>query len=384
MGEGQIAGILQRLKGGLRTVAGVPPAVQGDVATLHEHLGTAAVEAVVYRGGSLFNGGGHGDGLKGGSGLIAVGDHPVAPLGKPCRHQRLLIGIDRLVIGFAALLQGGVGALQPVQLLLYRRVADLQVVVGVVAAQGGHGQHFSGFHVHNEAKGAVLHVIFFNGGLHIFLQIVLQGGVQRQHHAVAIGSLVVFFKRIGHLRLIVALGGDDLSGGSLQGVVVVGFNALRTHVAGVGKADDLGRQAGIGIGPLGIRLHVDANDAVFHNEVPDFGGHFVWLLGGQHFVAHGDIRRLLPDPGRVQALGHQVQIHFVIVKLLGIQKYVFHAGGYRHDIHVPVINIAPGGGDGGGTGLIVQRFFRIFVVAEDHQIGEHPHHRQKCDNAAQD
>ena len=45
---------------------------------------------------------------------------------------------------------------------------------------------------------------------------------------------------------------------------------------------------------------VDADDVVFYNEIPDLGGHFVRLLGGQHLIAHGDIRRLLLNPGRVQ------------------------------------------------------------------------------------
>ena len=183
---------------------------------------------------------------------------------------------------------------------MHRRVSDLQIVVGIIAAQSSHPQNFPGFDIHDEAKRPILHIIFLNGSLHILLQVVLHRGVQGQHHAVAIGGFVVFFKGIGHLRLIIALGSDDLSGSSLKSVVVIGLNPLCTHVAGVGKANHLGSQAGIGVGPFGIRLQVDADDVVFYNEIPDLGGHFVRLLGGQHLIAHGDIRRLLLNPGRVQ------------------------------------------------------------------------------------
>ena len=235
-----------------------------------------------------------------------------------------------------------------------------------------------------------MHVVFLHGVFHIFLQIVLDRGVYGQNHAVAVGGLIVLLKGIGHLRLIVALGGDDLTGRALQHAVVIGLDALGSHVAGVGEADDLGRQGRVGIRPLGIRLHVNPNDIVFHNEIPDLRRDLVRLLGGQHFIAHVDICGLLPNPRRVQVqdpaqrLRHQIQVHLVVMQLLRIQKYIFHAGGHGHNVHVPVVNIAPGGGDGGGSGLVVQRFFRILVVAEYHQIGEHSHHRQKCDNAAQD
>ena len=134
---------------------------------------------------------------------------------------------------------------------------------------------------------------------------------------------------------------------------------------------------------------MDADDVIPVDKAANLVRHIGRLLQGDHLVAHGDVRRLLLDPVRVpiqertQKIGHQVHIHLIVVKLLGVQKHVFHAGGGRHDIHVPVIDGPPGGRNIGAPGLVVQGKLGVLIVTKNHQIGQHGHHRQKCHYAAQ-
>ena len=139
--------------------------------TARNLLGTGAVEGGVQVDGSAVQSRRHGQHLEGGAGLIAVGEHPVAPLLQPGGGQSLLI------------------VLRPPQALNLRRrlgVCQLQIPVGVVASQGGHGKNFPGFAVHHQAKGSVLHIVPSNRRLHLLFQALLHRSVQGQNHGISL------------------------------------------------------------------------------------------------------------------------------------------------------------------------------------------------------
>ena len=228
----------------------------------------------------------HGQHLEGGAGLIAVGEHPVAPLLQPGGGQRLLI------------------VLRPPQALNLRRdlgVCQLQIPVGVVASQGGHGENLPGFAVHHQAKGTVLYIVAGNRRLHLLFQALLYRSVQGQDYGISLPGGKIVFVGIGHIHFVVALGGDHPAGFPGQKAVVGRLHPLAAVVGGVGEADDLGGQAFVGVHPLRGRFQVDARNVLPVDVIPDFpGGGFV-DSGSHLLVALAGVGGLLGNPGRVFA-----------------------------------------------------------------------------------
>ena len=191
------------------------------------------------------------------------------------------------------------------QLLRFRHrigVRQVQVVVWIIAAQGSHGQDLPGIHIHHQSEGPILHIITGDGCLHLVFQAGLHRGVQRQDQTVPFLGRYIFFIRKGHIHFVIALGGDNFPGGTFQKTVIGRLHPFRAGVGGIGKTNDLGRQAAIGVVPLGVGLQMDTGDTVFIDIGADPGGSFFADPGRHLFVAHFDVRRLLFNP-----LGIQIQ-----------------------------------------------------------------------------
>ncbi len=291
----------------------VLPAVQG-LGTAGNIFRAAAEVGAVCGGGSFLHRRRHGDDFKGGTRLVAVGDAAVSPLLQPRFHGSVVVTADGVVVSLGAFRFQHIRFFQLVELPQGNGVCDFQIIVGVIVAKGRHTQNFPGIHVHDNPKRPAGHVVSLNGGLQILFQIILHRGVQGQNHAVALCGFVVFFIGIGHLGLIVALGGNDLARRAFQIAVIECFNALRAGVAGVGKANDLTGQGAVGIVPLGVWLQMNAFNVILFNKRPHLIGFLRATLGGNELIAHFNIRRLLFDVVRIhiqnvgQGCGNQINV----------------------------------------------------------------------------
>ena len=204
------------------------------------------------------------------------------------------------------------------------RVGYLQIIIGVVAAQRGHGEDFPGLAVHHQPEGPILHVIAPDGSLHLLFQAGLHRGVQCQNHAVALlGGHVVFIGK-GHIHLIIALGGDDPPGPAGEVAVIGRLHPLTAVAGGIGEADDLGRQAAAGIHPPGGRLQMDAGNVLRIDVVPDFGSGFLADKGTHLLIALPGVSGLFRDPRRVffqnfpQRLSQIPNVRLGLLQLVGV------------------------------------------------------------------
>ena len=68
---------------------------------------------------------------------------------------------------------------------------------------------------------------------------------------------------------------------------------------------------------------------------------------------------------------------------MGVQIYIFHTDGGRQNIHIAVIDVAPLGCDGGGSGLVAQSLVRIVVVVHHHKPIQLRSNGQKCQHTQQ-
>ena len=388
MAEGDVAGILQSFRRVFLPVAALFPAVQ-NLFTACKLLRTAAVEGVFQRYRALLQRRRQGDGLKGGARLVAVGDAPVAPLVQPRRHHGGIVG-GHGVLFFLRIRQCfGVG-FHFRQFFHRLFIIDLQIIIGIIAALGGHAQNGAGVDIHHNGKGAVLHIVFLNGRLQILFQIILHRGIQRQHQTVAVGGLVILFIGVEHFRLIVALGGDHRARRALQHIVVVGLQPLGAAVGIVGKADELRRQRAVGIIALRRRLQMDSRQIVFVDELPHLVGSLPGLLVGYNLVAPGGIRRLFQNLALVhiqnfgKAVGNEVYVLLRLTDLQRVEENILHRGGGGQRIHIPVIDDAAAGRDRCGTGLVLNGVCLVFVVVENHQSEQGCHKGDKKQNSAHD
>ena len=176
------------------------------------------------------------------------------------------------------------------------RVVYLLILVGVKASQGGHGQDFSGFAVHYQAKGPVLNGVPVYGGLELFFKTGLHGGVQRQNDAASRWGVGVIFIGIGHIHFVVALCCNDLSGFAGKKPVIGRLDSLAALPGTVGKANDLAGKAPEGIGPQCRRFQVDAGNALLLHIGPDALGRLLRHSGTHLLIAAAGILPLLHDP----------------------------------------------------------------------------------------
>ena len=388
VGKGDVAGVLQGLSQRFRAVTLSFPAVQGGL-TVCVVLCSAAIEAGVFVDHLFLQRGGQGNGLEGGAGLVAVGDAAVTPLLEPGCGDGVVVLLDQKLVFRRVRNMAFQLVVDLLQLFLCGQIENFQIVVGIIAALDGHGQDRPGVHVHDDAEGAVLHVVFFNGRFEVFLQIHLHRGVDGQHQGIAVGGLVVFFIGIEHLRLVVAAGGDDGARRALQHVVVVGLQPVAAAVLGVGKADDLGRRGSGGVIALRVRFKMNAAELVVGDELPDSVGLLQIPLAGDDLVSAVQLGRLFPNGFGVdvqnggQPVGNEVHVFLGIVNFPGIDKHVLHGLGGREDVHIAIVDHAAVRGDGRGAGLIADGAALIAVVIHKHQRGQLPDQRNEQHDPAE-
>ena len=230
LADNDVTGVLQRLGRILRAMAGALPAVENIVTACDLGL-AAAVEAVVQSHSPLLQCRRQGHTFECRARLIAVRNAADTPLEQPRLDDLAVVFIPAESPGRCCpsfFLLGLVVEL--LQLFLGGGIVDLQVVIGVICPHRRHGQNLAGVDVHHDAERAVLHIVLRNGGLHVLLKIILHRRVDRRNQAAAVGRLVVFFVGVEHFRLVVALCRDDSPGIALEGIVVVGFQALGADV----------------------------------------------------------------------------------------------------------------------------------------------------------
>ena len=262
-------------------------------------------------------------------------------------------------------------------------IGDFQVIIGVKAPQGGHGQNLPGFDVHYHAKSTVLHIKLLNGLLHPVLKTSLHRGIQGQHHISPRDRSHIILIRKGHIHFVIALSGNHRASTAVQIAVITGFNSFRAAARGVGKANDLGRQATVRIQTLGARLQMDAGNTVFVDIFPNTIGSIGTDRCFQLFIAHGGICRLLGDPLRFQFQnfsqhpGKLRHIRFGLFQFVGIQIHRLHPNVAGQHIHVTVIDNATLRCHLGSASLIAQRQIGIIVIIGYHEPMQTHHRRHK-------
>ena len=225
MGKGQIAGVLQGLGCLLRPMARRTPAVQ-QLGTAGDLLGPLAIKGGIQVNGPAIQGRRHGQHLKSGSRLIAIGQHPIPPLLQPRLGQGYIISLLSGGVFRASLGAAFIGSPHVFQVLTGFLVPHQLVVIGVVASQGCHGQDLAGLAVHDQAKCAVLHIIAVYRCPELLFQDLLHRGIQRQNHAApGMGGCKAFIGK-GHIHFVIALGCDHLSGFPGEEAVIGRFHAL--------------------------------------------------------------------------------------------------------------------------------------------------------------
>ena len=385
-------------------MAGGLPAVD-DLVAAFEFIRAGALIGIVEGDGAGLQTCGQGDGLEGGAGLVAVGDAAVAPLTQSRRGHGSVVGSHGVGIGLAVLVQADGQLVLPLQLLPELLVVDLLVIVGIVASQCGHAQHLAGVDIHDDAEGAVAHIILFDGLLQVLLQIVLHGHIQGQNQGIAIRGVVVFFIGIEHFGAAVSLGGDDRAGVSREGGVVVGLQAFAAHVVRIHKAQHLGGHGAVGIVAPGVELQIDdAGELIVIDEL----AHLLRRLLG-HLTLDGAVvilglGGLLPDKVRVhlqevgKPRGDEVDGHRRIIflprlplfilgldaalQIVGIDENGLHRGRGGQNVHIAVVDHAPGRGESGASGLVANGHLFILVVIGNHQLVERGHQGNEEHNAA--
>ena len=189
--------------------------------------------------------------------------------------------------------------LQSVQLLLRIRISDLQIRIGVIATQGGHGQNLPGIDIHHNAKSAILHIIAGNGCLHFLFQTSLNRCVQRKDHTAASLGFHQLFIGIGHIHFIIALAGDHPSCRALQIGVIGCLYPFAARIGGIGKTDNLRCQRTIGIVALGIRLQMNSGDLIGVDVCANGICCLFADLGSDLLIPLGDVFPLLQNPLRI-------------------------------------------------------------------------------------
>ena len=335
-------------------------AADGLVVSRH-FVGAAAIEGVVFRHHALLQGGGQHHGLEGGARLIPGVQGLAAPLGVHRVGIGLGLGLfQQLRLGKilrVVLFQVGIDVVGVLlHLLIEQLVGDGGVVVGVEAGGAGHGQNGPRLGVHHDAEGPVAHVIGLDALLQGLLRIGLDGGVDGQGQVIAVDGVDKLGIVVVHLGARAGAGGDDPARRALEHVVIGRLDAHRAPL-GVDKAQGLGRQAGIGVIPLGPRHQIEiVRGLVLHDVVPDGLGVLLLDLGldlpigvfrGLHLlfqlllVQVGDQTHQVPHQlvlgrlhggipgGLVQvsvAVGIVLFVHAVLHQVLGGQNQVIHRG----------------------------------------------------------
>ena len=353
----------------------------------------------------LLHGGGHGEDLEGGAGLVGIVQGLVAPL------------LEQLV--------GGVG-----EVLLEQVVLNGEGVVDIVGGIGHHAQDAAGFHVHDDAGGAVFRAVFVSHLAHIFLQIILDVGVQGQDQVLAVFGGEILLILIGQGIAPLVLGGDHQAGLALEILVIAGFQAVQAGVVGAHKAQNMRGQGTVGVHPLGCCSQVQPLNLQIIDELTDLVCRILIHFFGQKFILRVGVVHALPDVvlGYAQDISQAGGQGVIVPKnrcVLGLRRLallqlgvfqadllqplcliiqlLFHVVGGHHNVlrghghrqlaAVAVVDGAPEGGDHRLAGLLVQSPGLellmpgdLKVVQLEKQDHEHqdPHDQHQPEGAAAD
>ena len=128
---------------------------------------------------------------------------------------------------------------------------------------------------------------------------------------------------------------------------------------------------------------MNPGDLIFIDVSTDFSGSFLVSPGADLLVTLFVFHRLLGNPGRVlvqqlpQSLGKGFDVRLGLLQLVRVQIHVLHTHRGGQNVHVPVQDVPPVGGDGGGAGLVAQRLGGIVVILFNHQLVQPQTHRHK-------
>ena len=384
--EVDVAAVQQGVGQVLGAVAVAPGAVVG---LLGHGIGAAAVEGGVVGGVARVHPHGRGDDLKDAAGIVQLGDGLVFPHDVPEIARVVGVGVQDLVAVFVgdkgAVLVFQIDAVQlglgPDQLFQIR--LDGGVVVGGVGGEirlGSHGQDAPGVDVHHDGAAPVLDGVGGDGLVQVFFHHFLDGGVQRQHQAVAVLGVVGDGAAVRDGVAPGVADGDGPAVRSRQDIVVGFFQPVKAFPVRIGKAQHRRRKRPVGIialvgagrgqGPPAAALDGVAVGDVLLDGLLDG----VVDLFGQHLVrgvdlAQGRIDGLVLLGIRLGGGVHLVQADAVPrQKAEGQLPADLAAGrgvqGADGGLHFPA-----GGGVGGGDGLAVVECGGIAGVAPDV-----PHH----------
>ena len=182
------------------------------------------------------------NGLEGGARLIGGVDALIAPLALHGAVDGLGPGISIRLLRFIGRAVG-VNLLQiRVQLFLQRRVKNRAVIVQVIVGIGRHGDDGAGIDIHDDAGAAVLGVILFQHILQPVFKAELHVGIQRQHKAVAVLSIVILLVVVKELRPRSVSGADGIARRAGEGIIIFYLKAHAADTIAVDKAYHAGGQ----------------------------------------------------------------------------------------------------------------------------------------------
>ena len=368
---------------------------------------------------ALLQGCGQDHDLKGGAGLIGIGDCPVGPLGVLCLLKGLGIGI----------LAGGGVVLDLLQIGCQDRIGNTPGLVEVVVGRRGHSQDGPRLGIHDNTEAAIADLIRGDAVGQGLFAIALDGGVNGELNVETGLGIHVALIAGEHLCAVVFLGGDHPARLSGQLVLIFGLDAVSAPVAiiDIDPADDLGGQGAVRVDPLGIGQEVDAGiEAVFLLEGAHGGGDVVIHPPLEHLILGGGVLHALEDGVGLhsqdlrQALGHELLVpaghgstlsvgELVALgglllprfglgllrgqNVLGGDDHIVDVGGDRQNISLGVIDGPSGGGDQHVSGLLTDGLLLVEAVVHDLDLpqlpqqgdkGQHPEHHHEEDGAPQD
>ena len=129
---------------------------------------------------------------------------------------------------------------------------------------------------------------------------------------------------------------------------------------------------------------MDALDARLFDIGPDLRRGILLHPVGDQVVAQAFVQGQLFDPLPVhlqdpgKGAGHALNVCPGLLQLPGVYVHMLHRFRSGEDVHVPVVDHAPGRRRDRRPGLVAQRQGGIDVVGRHHQPEQTHHNRQKC------
>ena len=346
---------------GIPAVDGIETARHGDAAAAEKagiHIDRAGLKPHGKR-----------DDLECRAGLIGIRERLVAPLGVArLGHDGILDIFVRDVLD-----------------LFLGLLVHLKVVVRIIIAERRHAEDRAGVHVHDDPGCAILEVIALLGNLEVLFQVILHRLINGEDDAFAVLRVVVILKiRKQHVGAVRSSGSDDAPVCTGKDTVVLILHAGQSVIVGADKAYHMARKARIGIVAFCGLLDLDSLVLDGHGlsvfidplvprllEGADLLGDLVVHLAGDRHVPGIPLQALFVDRGviDVQDLGQRLRD---LRRILVVHRHLSRAeidirdgSAHRKDIHVPVIDRAALGRDGGLPQLLVDSLRLVKIMLQD-------------------